>query len=64
MRMSHFFSQTRWETPADAGEFGHRLLIWAGYNQPLVTGRFSILPLRPTISECDLKLNEIVEHNR
>ncbi len=45
MRMSHLFSQTLREAPADLEAVGHQLLLRAGFLRPLAPGLFSYLPL-------------------
>src|SRR5512136_798398 len=45
MRMSHLFSQTLREAPADAEVASHQLLVRAGFIRPLAAGVFSYLPL-------------------
>lgn len=45
MRMSHLFSRTLREAPADAETSSHQLLLRAGYIVPLAAGIFSYLPL-------------------
>jgi prolyl-tRNA synthetase len=45
MRMTHFFSQTRREAPAEAETANHQLLLRAGYIRPHAAGIFSYLPL-------------------
>ena len=45
MRMSHLFSQTKRETPADAEIISHQLLLRAGFIRQLGAGIFSYLPL-------------------
>ena len=45
MRLSHLFSQTLREAPADSDVVSHLLLVRAGYINQLGTGIFSYLPL-------------------
>ncbi len=45
MRLSHFFSQTLREIPADCEVTSHQLLLRAGYIRQLGAGIFSYLPL-------------------
>ena len=45
MKMSHLFSETLREAPADAEFTSHQLLVRAGYIRQLGTGIFSYLPL-------------------
>ena len=45
MRMSHLFSQTLRDAPADAETPGHQYLLRAGFIRQLATGIFSYLPL-------------------
>jgi prolyl-tRNA synthetase len=45
MRMSHLFSQTLREAPAEAEAPGHQLLLRAGFIRQLAAGVFSYLPL-------------------
>ena len=45
MRLSHLFSQTLREAPADSETASHQLLLRAGYIRQLGTGIFSYLPL-------------------
>jgi prolyl-tRNA synthetase len=45
MRMSHLFSETLREVPADAEVASHQLLLRAGFIRQIATGIFSYLPL-------------------
>lgn len=45
MRMTHLFSQTLREAPAEAENAGHRLLLRAGFIRQLAAGIYSYLPL-------------------
>jgi prolyl-tRNA synthetase len=45
MRLSHAFFQTLRDAPADAELASHKLLLRAGFIQPLGTGIYSYLPL-------------------
>jgi prolyl-tRNA synthetase len=45
MRMSHLFSQTLREAPAEAESVGYQLLLRAGFIRQLAAGIFSYLPL-------------------
>jgi len=45
MRMSKLFGQTKREAPAEAQVESHRLLVRAGFIQPLAAGIFTALPL-------------------
>lgn len=45
MRMSHLFSQTLREAPADIEAVGYQLLLRAGFLSPLAPGLFAYLPL-------------------
>src|SRR5512135_1452204 len=45
MRMSHLFSQTKREIPAEAEIISHQLLLRAGFIRQLGAGIFSYLPL-------------------
>jgi prolyl-tRNA synthetase len=45
MRMTHLFSQTLRENPAEAEVASHQLLLRAGYIRALAAGIFSYLPL-------------------
>src|SRR5436190_19779642 len=45
MRMTHLFSQTLREAPAEAEVASHRLLVRAGFIRQLAAGIFSYLPL-------------------
>src|SRR4029078_1105388 len=46
MRLSHLFSTTLRDDPADAEMPSHRLLLRAGYVRPLRSGIYSLLPRR------------------
>ena len=45
MRLSHLFSQTLREIPADAEVASHQLLVRAGFIRQLGAGIFTYLPL-------------------
>lgn len=59
MRMSHLFSQTKREIPADADIPSHQLLLRGGYIRQLGAGIFSYLPLaRRSLSKIENIMRE------
>jgi prolyl-tRNA synthetase len=45
MKMSHLFSQTLREAPADAEMPSHKLLVRAGFIRQLAAGIYTLMPL-------------------
>jgi hypothetical protein len=55
MRMSHLFSQTLREAPADIEAVGYQLLLRAGFLSPLAPGLFAYLPLGSARWRCSAR---------